>query len=141
MKEFIGKKVEFVLDGFDKPFVAKVVEDSPVLVLVQGTNDTRPRRIVKSKIVMFMPMEDVETDSVSLQVLACQNVKLHCPGVKFVQEGAGVKRADFDKFMGPCPKRTPECKCGTMGELRSMPGSKLRDMVAGTVFGDYPEVK
>jgi hypothetical protein len=140
MKEFIGKKVEFVVDGFPAPFHATVVGDNKQFVLVKGEGDEFSRRLVKSKIVSFMPLEKVGAD-VNLLVLACENPTIGCPGVQFIKEGEGFSQNDFRVFMSPCPSLCKSCRKGSLGELRSLDGYRLGDMFSGTMFGDYPEQK
>ena len=139
MKKYIGKMVEFVVDGFPMPFRAKVVGDLKDRVLVLGEKDKFPRHIVKSKVCSFMPLEAVPDDSVNLLVLYCENSSIKCDGVQCVKEGEGFNQSDFAMFMSPCPARRGTCHCGSKGELRGVDGKLLTKMFAGTMFGDYPE--
>jgi hypothetical protein len=138
MIEFIGKKVEFILDGLPTPFHATVVGDNKQFVLVKGEKDEFARRIVKSKIVSFMPLEKTHSD-VNLLVLACENPTIGCDGVQFVKEGKGFNQNDFNAFMSPCPALCNSCRKGSLGELKTIDGGRLADMFSGTMFGDYPE--
>lgn len=137
MKEFIGKKVEFIMEGMP-PFSATVVGDNKSMVMVRGESDKFSRRIVKSKIISFMPLEKVDAD-VNLLVLACENPTIGCVGVQFVKEGEGFSQNDFKKFMAPCPAVCKTCRKGSLGELKSLHGQQLGEMFRGTMFGDYPE--
>lgn len=139
MKDFVGKQVEFFVEGVGR-FKATVVADRPNMVHVKGENDRFARRIPKSKICSFMPLEPVGSD-VNLLVLSCENPTIGCPGVRFVKEGEGFSRNDFNVFMQPCPHRCETCRTGSLGELRSVDGESLREMMDGTMFGDYPEVR
>ena len=139
MKEFVGKMVEFVVQEIGA-FKAQVVGDRRDVVLVKGQNDKFPRRIIKSKVVSFMPLEPVD-DDVNLLVLGCQNPTINCPGVKFIKEGEGFAQNDLKVFMEPCPARCESCRAGSLGELRCVDGETLSEMMSGTMFGDYPEVR
>lgn len=137
MREFIGKKVEFIVEGMG-PFTARVVNEDKQFVLVKGEKDKFPRRIVKSKIVSFMPLEKVDKD-VDLQVLICENPSIGCPGVQYIKEGEGFTQKDFDTFMLGCTSRCGTCRTGTLGNLRLADGQKLSEMLTGMMFGNYPE--
>ena len=139
MKQFVGKKVEFIVESIGA-FSATVVSDRKDMVLVKGDKDKHARRIVKSKIISFMPLEDV-ADDVNLLVLSCENPTIGCPGVQYIKEGEGFNKKDFMKFMVPCPARCQTCRPQSLGELRTLPGDVVRDMMSGTLYGDYPEAK
>lgn len=139
MKQFVGKKLIFVISEFGK-VTAKVVADRKDMVLVKGENDQYPWRIIKNKIIAFQPMEPVD-DDVNLLVLQCENPSIGCPGVKYVKEGDGFTQRDFAAFTNPCPKKCGTCRMGSLGELRTIEGGALRDMMAGTMYGDYPETE
>lgn len=139
MKEFVGKKVEFLMEGIG-PFQATVVGDRKDMVMVKGDKDKFARRLIKSKIVSFMPLEETEDDT-NLLVLSCENPSIRCPGVKFVKEGEGFSQGDFKMFMGPCPGLCETCRTASLGEMRGVGGEVLKEMMAGTMFGDYPEEK
>jgi len=138
MKKFIGKKVEFIVDGFPAAFRATVVSDMRDRVLVKGEKDQFPRRIVKAKIVSFMPLEAVEGDNVNLLVLACENPTIGCRGVQYIKDGEGFKQNDFNAFMAPCGSRCESCRTGSKGELRTVDGETLQAMMSGMMFGEYP---
>jgi hypothetical protein len=137
MREFIGKRVEFWVDGIGK-FSATVTGDNKHMVMVKGEDDKFARRIIKSKIVSFMPLEESSAD-VNLLVLACENPTIGCPGVQFVKEGEGFSQSDFKMFMGPCKSVCETCRKGSLGELKTIDGDRLADMFSGMMFGDYPE--
>lgn len=139
MKEFVGKKVQFIAEVIG-PITGIVVRDRKDMVFVQGDKDKFPTRLIKSKIVAFKPLEAVG-DDINLLVLACQNPTIGCPGVKFVKEGDGFSQNDFKAFMGPCPARCSTCRTESFGEMRGIGGDVLADMMSGTMFGDYPEEK
>jgi hypothetical protein len=87
-----------------------------------------------------MPLEPIDDDT-NLLVLGCENPTINCPGVKYIKEGVGFSQNDFKAFMSPCPAKCDSCRCGSQGELRSVPGAVLSEMMAGTMYGDYPEAK
>lgn len=138
MKEFIGHRLKVLADNFPGPVDGIMVQDRTDMFLLKGS-DGKITRIIKSKVSGFVPMDFEPVDFVSFHMMYCENVDTKCPGVQFIQEGDGVSRKDFDKFMSPCPCRAESCKFGTKGELRSVPGSYLRKVITGAVFGEYPE--
>lgn len=137
MKQFVGKQLKFVVQEMGA-FKAKVISDRKDMILVQGDNDEFPWRIIKNKIVAFTPLEKVD-DDINLIVLGCENSTIRCPGVKYIKEGTGFSQQDFNRFMVQCPKQCDTCRKGSHGELRTIEGSQLRDMLAGTLIGEYPE--
>ena len=137
MKQYVGKRVAFIVQEMGK-FSATVVSDRKDMVLVKGEKDQFPWRIIKSKIVGFQPMEPTEED-VNLFVLHCENPTIGCPGVKYVKEGEGFNQSDFKAFMNPCPKKCDTCRAGSHGELRTIGGKVLSEMMASTMYGEYPE--
>lgn len=139
MKQFVGKNMQFFVVGMGH-FSAKVVGDRRDMILVRGGDDEFPRRIIKKHIVSFMPMEAVDED-VNLLILTCENPTNKCPGVKYVKEGEGFSSNDFNSFMSHCPRRCDTCRTGSLGEMRTVSGEVLCDMMSGTVYGDYPEEK
>ena len=141
MKRFIGKKVEFVVQGFPMPFSATVVKDLRDKVLIRGEGDKFVRRIIKSHITSYMPLEKVDEEDVNMLILSCENPTIGCHGVQFVKEGEGFNQRDFDSFMAPCKSKCETCRAGSRRELRSADGTLLRDMLTGTMFGEYPEEK
>jgi len=137
MKDYIGTQMEFVVEDMGQ-FRAKLVADRRDMILVKGEKDSFARRIIKSKIISFMPLEKTDND-VNLLVLKCDNPTNRCPGIQYVMEGEGFSQKDFNVFMGACPMRCETCRTGSMGELRSIEGGELKKLIAGTLLGDYPE--
>jgi hypothetical protein len=140
MREFIGHVLKVVATGFPGPVEGVMVDDRPNLIMLMG-KDKKVTRIVKSHICGFAPMDEEPKEYVPFTVLACQDEKAKCPGVQYVVEGAGFKKSDFEVFMGACPCRSEDCRFGSKGELRSVDGPFLRGMLAGAMFGAYPERK
>ena len=138
MKQFVGKQMEFIVELPMGAFRAMMVGDRREMILVKGEKDEFPRRILKSKIISYKPLEQVDED-VDLLVLGCENPTIKCPGVKYVKDGAGFGPADFKAFMNPCPRQCSTCRTGSLGELRTVTGDVLKDMMTGTMYGDYPE--
>lgn len=137
MKDLIGIKVQFLVDGMKLEGV--VVADRTDRVLVKGA-DNKITRIPKSHISLFVPEKEPEAH-VPLQLLACNNPETGCPGVQYVVEGDNLTRPMFEAFMKPCPSRQQNCRCGTKGDLRSISSATLKSVMCGVLFGDYPEVK
>ena len=136
MRDLVGQTVTFMLEG-GIPMKGLVVRDMKDRVLVKG-EEGRIARIIKAKMLAFEPEEE-PGEWVNLLVLACQNPKIKCPGVQYVQEGEGFKQRDFEVFMGQCPRKCESCKVGSKGELRSVEGPFLRQMLAGVICGEYPK--
>jgi hypothetical protein len=142
MKEYIGKEVTFIIDGVPRPFTGTVLSQSDVLVTVKSKSDLPGRvfHIPKRKIAMFSPV-DGESEYIPFQVLYCNNKSIGCDGVQFIKAGEGITANDFNAFMGDCPLKCDTCKQGKKKELRSVDSGYLNEMLNGTIFGDYPEVK
>lgn len=137
MKEFIGHRLKLLVDNFPGPIDGVLVGDHPQMMMIKGS-DGKIFRVVKSRVSGFVPVDGEVVDYRPFQVLFCDNEKTKCPGVQFIQEGEGVARKDFDKFMSPCPCKVDTCKFGTKGELRSVSSKFLQEMLVGAVFGEYP---
>lgn len=137
MKDLIGIKVQFLIDGMKLEGV--VVGDRTDRVLVKDATG-KINRIIKSHISLFIP-EKEPSAHIPLQLLACSNAEIQCPGVMYVVEGEQLKRSMFEVFMKPCPKRQQSCKCGTKGDVRTVSSMTLKSVMCGVLFGDYPEVK
>lgn len=137
MREFIGHTLKVLADNFPGPVEGVMVDDKPNMILLKG-KDGKVTRVVKSHISGFTPMDCEPNDYVPFHVLYCSNADGGCPGVSYVHEGAGVAVKDYEAFMGACPCRSDRCRFGTKGELRTVAGSFLRDMMAGTMYGEYP---
>ena len=140
MRNMLGKEIDVYVQD-EGQVIGKLVSDERSFVLLK-LEDGRIKRVVKQKICSFMPTGDEpeEVGYVPFHVLYCENPTTKCPGVQFVQEGEGVSKTDFEKFMGGCPCRD-DCRFGTKGELRSVDGAYLKDMFGNTMFGVYPEKK
>lgn len=138
MRRFIGKQVNFLLEGNSSgPISGKVVGETKDRILVRSKGG-RTTRIVKAKVLAFEP-EDEPEEWVNLLVLACENTSIGCPGVQYIKEGDGFKASDLEVFMRDCPRKCDSCKRGSKGELRAVSGPFLRQMLAGVIFGEYPK--
>ena len=142
MRKFIGHKLQFLMDGqkIEGEFIGEGKADEAGLLLIRDKDGTI-WRLPKGKIGPFRYENPEEESSsyVPFLVLRCFNTKTKCPGVQFIKEGNGFKQSDFELFMPDCPNREPSCRCGSAGELRSVDGSLLREMLADTRFGEYPK--
>ena len=137
MRSFIGHAVKVATRSLGV-VEGTMVDDRQSMVLVQG-KDKKITRILKQDIGAFLPTDFEPFEYVPFHVLYCENERLKCPGVQYVKEGEGFSRSDVEVFVGPCPSRCEDCKMGTKGELRSVSGKFLRQMLAGTTFGEYPK--
>jgi len=137
MKAFINKRVTFWMANVPSPVAGVVVGDRKDRVLLKG-EDGNVTRILKSHVVMFIPDEEPEAFEPVL-VLHCENASINCPGVYFALDKPGFNQADFDVFMGQCPARCESCRRGSLGDIGGLPRKTLKNMVAKTIFGDYPE--
>ena len=140
MRQFIGHTLKVLADNFPTPVEGIMVEDRTDRISLKG-KDGKITRVVKSHISGFTPMDFEPFEFVPFHVMYCENERMKCPGVQFIKEGAGVAQSEYDQFMGPCPCRNEACKFGTRGEIRSVNGEILRQMLAGTMYGEYPEAK
>lgn len=137
MREFIGHTIKVAVESLG--FVeGTMVEDKPTMILVKG-KDGKITRIIKAHICGFHSTDFEPYEYVPFHVLYCENKRMKCPGVQYVKEGEGFNRNDVEVFVGPCPCRSDDCTMGTKGELRSVSGKFLREMIGGTMFGDYPK--
>jgi hypothetical protein len=138
MRQFIGHTLKVLADNFPSPVEGIMVEDRTDRILLKG-KDGKVTRIIKSHISGFTPMDFEPFEFVPFHVMFCANEKIGCPGVQFIKEGPGVAASEYEQFMGPCPCHSDTCKFGMKGELRTVNGEVLRQMLAGTMYGDYPE--
>ena len=137
MREFIGHRVKFAVEQMGM-VEGTVVDEKPSMLLVQGS-DGKITRVVKAHICGFLPLDFEPFEYVPFHVLFCENRKMSCPGVQYVKEGEGFSRQDIEVFAGPCPCRNEGCTVGTKGELRSVSGKFMHQMLHGTMFGEYPK--
>lgn len=140
MREFIGHKLMVRSTGLPSAVEGIMVEDRSNMIILKGS-DGSLTRVVKSHIAGFAPTDFEPVDYVPFHMLFCENRKSGCRGVKYIREGAGVAVKDYEEFMAPCPCRSQGCTFGTKGELRTVEGKILRETIAGTMYGDYPEKK
>ena len=138
MKELIGKSIQIYINGLGM-LKGIVIDDTKDVVLIKDNNE-KIFRIFKNQIVCYVP-EQESLNYVPFHVLFCRNDSQNCPGVQYIQEGHGFNLSDVEKFVSDCPCRNATCKMGSKGELRNIDGDFLRDMLANTIFGDYPEKK
>lgn len=142
MRKFIGHQLQLLVDGqkVEGEFIGEGQGDEKGLLLVKDKDGTI-WRVPKGKVGPFRyaNSSDEDADYVPFLVLSCSNPSTKCPGVQFVKEGNGFKQSDFELFMGDCPCRADTCRFGSAGELRSVKGGLLREMLADTRFGEYPE--
>jgi len=137
MREFIGHKLKVGTKTFGL-VEGLLTDESPEMILLKGS-DGLISRIMKHDIGGFMPIDFEPKPYIPFHVLFCKNARTCCPGVQYVKEGEGFSRNDIDMFVNPCPCRSDDCSVGTKGELRSVSGSVLQEMLSGTMFGEYPE--
>jgi hypothetical protein len=136
MKDLIGIKVKVFVDGVKVEGV--VVADRPDRVFIQSEEGKPAVRIPKGRISFFIPDKEPE-EFTPVLLLYCQNKDKKCPGVFYTQKGAVLTRKSFEVFMGPCPRRTEDCHCGSLGDLRTIPSKTLAVAVGGMLLGDYPK--
>lgn len=136
MREFIGHKIKVAVEvlGVVEGVLADV---RPTEILVKG-DDGKITRVRQDAIKGYLPVDFEPFDYIPFHVLFCENKKSGCPGVQYVKEGEGFTHGDLEVFTSPCTERCEDCTMGTKGELRSVRGEFLRQMLAGTMFGDYP---
>lgn len=137
VREFIGHKIKVATRSMGA-VEGLLVDDRKDMILLKG-NDGKIFRIIKTDIGCFVPMDFEPFEFVPFHVLFCRNKRMPCPGVQYVKEGQGFTRKDLDEFVGPCPCREDDCEMGTKGELRTVSGDFLREMLGGTLFGTYPQ--
>jgi len=139
MRQYVGHKMKFVVEGFPVPVTGTMINEDGTFVYLKGEQEVT--RIVKGKICAFAPMDFEPLDYLPFHILYCENEGIGCSGVQFVKEGSGFSQKDLDEFMEPCPCKSADCKRGTRGELRSVSGAFLKKMLNRMMFGEYPEKK
>ena len=144
MREFIGHEVKIAVQEVGV-VTGEVVNDNKAFLFVKGV-DGKTTRVAKSKICAFTPVDFEPFKYVPFYVLRCFNRKTGCPGVKYIKKGnkegmRGFTRADFELFMEDCPCRCETCSAGSKGELRTVDSETLDEMLADSIFGDYPDPK
>ena len=137
MRQFIGHTVKVAAEQIGV-VEGTMVDDKPSLILVQG-KDKKITRVVKSHICGFLPTDFEPFEYIPFHVLFCENKRTKCPGVQYIKKGEGFTREDVEVFVGPCPCRAEDCSMGTKGELRSVSGKFLENMLNETMFGEYPK--
>jgi len=81
----------------------------------------------------------VAKNTPKITVLACENVRIKCKGVKYIKAGDGTSRNDFESFMSGCQKCDKTCKRKNLGDLEVIIRANKADFLDGMMFGDYPE--
>ena len=137
MREFIGHTVRVATRSMGV-VEGTMVDDRKDMILVQG-EDKKIVRIIKNDIGGFLPTDFEPFEYVPFLVLYCDNKKTSCPGVQYIKEGEGFSRGDMEAFVGQCPGRCDDCSMGSKGELRSVSGKFLRNVIGSTMFGEYPK--
>lgn len=141
MREFIGKKLTVVVEGFPQPVNGIMTNEDVTFIYLKSETQGNIWRIPKQKLSGFTPVDGEPLPYVPFILLACDNQKDGCSGVQYIKEGNGFSQKDFDIFTGQCPCKNEQCRMGSKGELRSVSGEFLRKIFAGMLFGDYPEKK
>lgn len=139
MREYIGHKIKCVVEGFPGPMTGILVKEDANFMYVKGEKDTW--RIPKGKVCGFAPTDFEPVDYVPFHVLYCDNESIDCPGVQYIVAKAGFSQKDLSLMMEPCPCKSEACRRGTKGELRTVSGEFLKKVLAGMLFGNYPEKK
>ena len=137
MREFIGHTVKVATRSLGI-IEGTLVDDRKEMILVKGKDQTITR-IIKQDIGAFLPTDFEPYEFVPFLVLFCENKKMPCPGVQFIKEGEGFTANDLESFVAPCPARCEDCIMGSKGELRSVSGKFLRNVIGSTMFGEYPK--
>lgn len=137
MRAFIGHKMKIATRALGL-VEGVMVDDRPTMILVRG-NDNKITRIIKADIGSFVPIDFEPFNYLPFLVLFCENKKARCPGIQCIKDGEGFSQSDINAFMSPCPCKSEDCTMGTKGELRTVDSEFLRNMLAGTLFGEYPK--
>lgn len=154
MKNLVGKNILVRTDGLS--IKGKMIADFPDRIVIVSPSETGKSfvtNVQKDKIAFFILEEEKSVEELSnaaellsgapLTVLACENKSIGCIGVRCVANKyeKDLKKSDFEEFMAPCPVRQASCKCGTMGNLYTMDGKVLQNILGGMIVGEYPEPK
>jgi len=139
-EKLVGSEVSVRSDG--ETFRGVLIEDSmKFMVIKQGDFIVE---LPKGRITAILYPEEMvkipdakETPKVT--VLACENVRIKCGGVKYVKSGEGSSRNDFESFMSGCSKCDKTCKRKSLGDLGVIIRANKAEFLDGMMFGDYPE--
>ena len=141
MRQYVGHKMRFVVEGFPSPVTGILVNEDPQLVYLKSETKNEIWNLPKGKICGFSCLDGEPEDYAPLLVLACDCKNIECPGVQYIKAGPGFSQKDLDTFTAQCPRKSDECRMGSKGELRGVDSKFLSRMFAGMLFGDYPEKK
>jgi hypothetical protein len=140
MRQYVGHKMKFVVEGFPSPFTGTMVNEDTQLVYLKSEKD-EIWHLPKGKICGFVCLDGEPEGFLPFLVLSCDCKNIGCLGVQYIKAGPGFNQKDLEAFTDSCPCKNPECRIGSKGELRGVSSSLLKKMFNGMLFGDYPEKK
>lgn len=156
MNDYVDKKIKVLTDG-GRTMEGIVMGHTTSFVLLKVASDKPAVRIPKRKIESFQPMDEEVTDSDlvsgsemvasskesildNMKVLACQNEKSGCKGVKYIKLMKGEpKESDFEEMIYQCPKRNANCKMGCLGNISEVSPQIISNVLNQTLYGEYPK--
>ena len=140
MRQYVGHKMKFVVEGLGAATGVMVSEDTQMVHLKSESKD-EVWHLPKGKISGFTCLDGEPDEYIPLLILSCDCKNIGCSGVKYVKVGPGFSQKDLETFTEDCPSKSAECRIGSKGELRSVPSALLKKMLNGMLFGEYPEKK
>lgn len=140
MRQYVGHRMKFVVEGLGAATGVLVNEDTQMVHLKSESKD-EVWHLPLGKISGFTCLDGEPDEYVPLLILSCDCKNIGCAGVQYVKAGAGFSQKDLATFTEDCPCKTIECRVGSKGELRGVSSSLLKKMLNGMLFGEYPEKK
>ena len=139
-EKLIGSEVAIRSDG--ETYRGILIDDNKTLMVIK--QEDMIVELPKGRITSIIYPEKVvkvpdSKETPKLTVLACENIRIKCNGVRFVKSGEGSSRNDFESFMSGCPKCRNTCKRKSLGDLSVIIRANKAGFLDGMMFGDYPE--
>lgn len=155
MRQFQGKDI--VVGVGNEKIKGTLIADFPDhIVLATNQKDGGgciTSTIFKDKISFFVVAEEKNVaelekvgsmaSGIPLTIIACDNKKMNCPGVKLVinKFEKDITKEDFHAFMKDCPMCQKTCRTGSYGNVYKTDPRALTALLNGTMFGEYPTKK
>lgn len=141
MRQYVGKRMKFVVKGFPGPVTGLMVNEDAQSIYLKSETTEDVWHLTKTDICGFVSLDGEPEEYIPLMVLACDCKNIGCAGVQYIKEGPGFTQSDLEVFTSGCPCKTSECRIGSKGELRGVSSKLLKKMLVGMLFSDYPEKK
>lgn len=141
MRQYVGHKMRFVVEGFPTPVSGILVNEDNQFVYLKSEAKAEIWHLPKGKICGFVALDGEPDEYLPFLVLACECKNIGCSGVQYIKGDSGFSQNDLEVFTAQCPCKNAECRVGSKGELRGVSSKLLKQMFAGMLFGEYPDKK